>query len=145
MQTELLRFDIALGRRSMSVEFPVQHLVEDKAGESRFESFAIALDETRFAPPARPFLVSKLRPAKGFVAIRIPVGWVGELHRSPQRQILFCLAGALKVTASDGGVRIVDTGSIWQMEDVTGKGHWSEVSSSVPFDAVIIALGYGGP
>ncbi|MGO4564850.1 hypothetical protein AB4Z52_07215 [Rhizobium sp. 2YAF20] len=78
--------------------------------------------------------------AKGYVAIRIPAGWAGELHRSPHRQILFCLSGALKVTASDNEMRLVEAGSVWQMEDVSGKGHWSEVATPVPFDAVIILL-----
>jgi hypothetical protein len=127
----------------MGTRFPVLHLVEDLSGESHFESFALDLEETQFAPPAHAFLVSKLRPATGFVAVRLPVGWVGALHRSPQRQILFCIAGALKVTATDGEHRLVEVGSVWQMEDVTGKGHRSEVASSVPFDAVIIALGDG--
>jgi hypothetical protein len=124
----------------MDTAFSVLHLTEDAAGESHFSQFELALKETPFAPPALPFLVSPVLPAKGCVAIRIPVGWVGELHQSPHRQILFCMAGALKVTASDGQVRLVEAGSVWQMEDVHGKGHWSEVPSRVPFDAVIVLL-----
>ena len=54
-----------------------------------------------------------------------------------------CMAGALKVTASNGDTRLVEVGSVWQMEDVTGKGHWSEVASPVPFDAAIIVLDEG--
>jgi hypothetical protein len=124
----------------MSDAFDVLRLTEDAAGESHFSRFDLPLTETPFAPPALPFLVSPVMPAKGYVAIRIPVGWVGELHQSPYRQILFCMAGALKVTASDGEVRLVEAGSVWQMEDVHGKGHWSEVPSPVPFDAVIVLL-----
>jgi hypothetical protein len=84
--------------------------------------------------------VSQLRQAQGYVAIRIPVGWTGVLHRSPHRQILFCTAGALKVTATDGNVRTVSAGNGWLMEDTMGKGHESEVVSPVPFDGVIILL-----
>ncbi|PZV36952.1 hypothetical protein [Mesorhizobium kowhaii] len=124
----------------MSAAFDVLHLTENATGESHFSQFDLPLKETRFAPPALPFLVSPVMPTKGYVAIRIPVGWVGELHQSPHRQILFCMAGALKVTASDGEVRLVEAGSVWQMEDVQGKGHWSEVPSQVPFDAVILLL-----
>jgi hypothetical protein len=50
------------------------------------------------------------------------------------------LSGTLKVTASDNEIRLVEAGSVWQMEDVSGKGHWSEVATPVPFDAVIILL-----
>lgn len=124
----------------MGTAFNVLHLTEDAAGESHFGQFDLALKETPLAPPALPFLVSSIMPAKGYVAIRIPVGWIGELHQSPHRQILFCMAGALRVTASDGEVRLVEAGSVWQMEDVHGRGHWSEVPSPVPFDAVILLL-----
>lgn len=124
----------------MGNAFNVLHLTEDAAGESRFGEFDLPLHEIAFAPPARPFLASPTMSAKGYVAIRIPAGWAGELHRSPHRQILFCLSGALKVTASDNEMRLVEAGSVWQMEDVSGKGHWSEVATPVPFDAVIILL-----
>jgi hypothetical protein len=127
----------------MGNAFNVLHLTEDAAGESRFTEFDLSLHEIAFAPPAHPFLVSPTMSAKGYVAIRIPVGWAGEIHRSPHRQILFCLSGALKVTASDGEVRLVEAGSVWQMEDVNGKGHRSEVATPVPFDAVVILLDSG--
>jgi hypothetical protein len=127
----------------MGNAFNVLHLTEDATGESSFTEFDLTLHEIPFAPPAHPFLVSSMMSAKGYVAIRIPVGWAGAMHRSPHRQILFCLSGALKVTASDGEVRLVEAGSVWQMEDVTGKGHWSEVATPVPFDAVIILLDSG--
>lgn len=124
----------------MGNAFKVLHLTEDATGESHFREFDLPLHEIAFAPPAQPFLVSPTMPAKGYVAIHIPVGWAGEMHQSPHRQILFCLSGALKVTASDGEVRLVEAGSMWQMEDVSGKGHWSKVATSVPFEAVVILL-----
>ena len=49
-------------------------------------------------------------------------------------------SGALKVTASDGDVRVIEPGMIWLMTDTQGKGHESEVVSSVPFEAVIVFL-----
>ncbi|MDE1993944.1 MAG: hypothetical protein KGI75_15685 [Rhizobiaceae bacterium] len=125
----------------MNRAFNVLHLTEDAQGASHFGAFLLPLRESVFAPPAHPFLVSPTMSAKGYVVIRIPAGWVGELHQSPHRQILFCMSGALKVTASDGEVRLVEAGSIWQMEDVTGKGHWSEVPTPVPFEAAIVLLG----
>jgi hypothetical protein len=115
-------------------------LTEDAAGESSFEDGEIARVLNVFAPPAIPFFTSPIENAAGYTAIRIPVGWVGELHRSPYRQMMFCSAGALKVTATDGSVRTVKAGDAWLMADNHGKGHRSEVVSEVPFDAVIIIL-----
>ena len=124
----------------MTEALSIIRLGEDAAGESHFGDVAMPFALAQFAPPAEPFLTTALQPAEGYVAIRIPVGLKGELHRSPHRQILFCQAGALKVTASDGGVRTVAAGDVWLMEDNRGRGHWSEVASTVPFDAVIIRL-----
>ncbi len=115
-------------------------LSEDSDGDSHFDSFNVTCELTKFAPPALPFFVSAVEKASGYVVVRIPVGWVGELHPSPHRQILFCWSGALKVTATDGAVRVVETGTVWLMEDTNGKGHQSAVVSSVPFDAVIILV-----
>jgi hypothetical protein len=116
-------------------------LSEDQSGESHLGAFEEPLHLNDFAPPAVPFYVSQMHQAQGYVAIRIPVGWVGVLHRSPHRQILFCTAGALKVTATDGSVRTISAGTAWLMEDTMGKGHASEVVSPGPFNAVIILLG----
>lgn len=118
----------------------VYRLSEDKSGESFFDEFELPRTLSNFAPPAVPFYISAIEKAAGYTAIRIPVGWIGELHRSPYRQMLFCCAGALKVTATDGSVRTVKAGDAWLMADNHGKGHQSEVVSEVPFDAVIIIL-----
>src|SRR5262249_38068702 len=107
-----------------------------------FDELEVSQPLTQFAPPALPFLVSGVERASGYAVIHIPVGWTGERHPSPHRQILFCLSGALKVTASDGTVRIVDTGKVWLMEDTEGKGHESEVASEVPFNAAIVFLSH---
>jgi quercetin dioxygenase-like cupin family protein len=124
----------------MSPAVAVVRLAEDASGESHFDAFQIEQSLTDFAPPAKPFFASSLEKASGYVTIRIPVGWVGETHQSPHRQILFCLGGELKVTASDGSVRMIGAGDAWLMSDTRGKGHRSEVASSVHFDAVIILL-----
>ena len=115
-------------------------LSEDASGESHFGSFDISRILTDFAPPARPFFVSPIEKASGYVVIRLPVGWVGDPHPSPGRQILFCLSGALKVTAGNGEIRTVKAGDAWLMEDTSGKGHRSEVVSDEPFDAAIVLL-----
>jgi len=118
----------------------VYRLSENAVGESSFDDFELPRALNNFAPPAVPFYTSAIEKASGYTAIRIPVGWVGELHRSPHRQMLFCSTGALKVTATDGSVRTVRAGDAWLMADNIGKGHRSEVVSDVPFDAVIILL-----
>ena len=124
----------------MATSYRVIRLSEDGAGESHFDDLDVARSSSVFAPPAPAFLTSPVEAASGYVVIRIPSGWVGDAHPSPHRQILFCLSGALKVTASDGEVRVIETGNVWLMADTSGKGHRSEVVSDGPFDAAIVLL-----
>ncbi len=124
----------------METSFGVIRLTEDAIGESHFDAFEMAREFSDFAPPAPSLLVSSIGAASGYVVIRLPIGWVGEPHPSPHRQMLFCLSGTLKVTASDGGVRLVETGTAWLMADTRGKGHRTEVISDCPCDAVVIFL-----
>ncbi|MEK1852302.1 MAG: cupin domain-containing protein [Phyllobacterium sp.] len=124
----------------MTASRRVVRLKEDAAGESHFDDYEITLEVSDFAPPAPSLLVSSVGDASGYVVVRLPVGWVGERHPSPHRQILFCLSGELKVTASDGEIRMVKTGSAWLMADTRGKGHETEVVSDEPCDAAIILL-----
>ena len=124
----------------MTIPLSVLRLGADAAGESHFDSFTIERSLQDFAPPAHPLFMSAIEKVSGYAVLHLPVGWGGERHPSPHRQILFCLAGALRVTASDGDSRMVKAGDAWLMEDTRGAGHKSEVVSEEPFDAVVILL-----
>ncbi len=118
----------------------VLRLFADADGESRFDDYDVSLELQDFAPPAAPLHVSEPEAAARYILIRLPVGWNGARHPTPRRQILFCLRGAMRVTASSGEVRQVTAGDAWLMADTTGKGHTTEVISEGPVDAVIIQL-----
>ncbi len=116
----------------------------DDAGESHFASEEIALAVQDFAPPAAPFHVSQPRNASRFVVIELPVGWGGdEPHPSPGRQMLFCLSGSMRITASDGETRSVSAGDAVLLADTAGKGHVTIVTSDEPVKAVMIRLPEG--
>lgn len=118
----------------------VQWLRANDAGLSRFDTLEIERKETVFAPPAEPFPVSKSIPASRFAVVQLPVGWSGERHPTPARQMLFCLAGSVRVTPGVGQPVTINTGEAWFMEDTTGSGHQTQVISNVPFEAVVIQL-----
>ena len=124
----------------MSAPFNVLRLSEDSAGESHFDNYDIAFAMTDFAPPAAPFLVSPAENCSRYVVLRLDAGWAGERHCSPNRQILFCLSGQLRVTASDGDVRSIKTGDAWLMQDTSGRGHHTEVISKEAVTAIVIVL-----
>jgi quercetin dioxygenase-like cupin family protein len=124
----------------MTVEFKVHRVSADEAGESHFGAYNVPRTLKDYAPPAHPFFVSDVERATGYVVIHLPVGWVGEPHPSPRRQIVFCLSGSLKITASDGDERSFRAGDAYLLEDTSGRGHRAEVTSEHPVDAVIIQL-----
>ena len=124
----------------MSASVKVLRLYADAAGATSFDDFEIARELTNFAPPAAPFPASAVATATGYTVLRLPVGWSGAKHPSPKRQILFCLAGKVRVTPDIGEPRTVGIGEAWLMEDTFGGGHTTEVISDVPFDAVVVQL-----
>ena len=124
----------------MTESFNVVRLNSDGAGESYFDSYKFLRVLQDFAPPAPPLFVSPFEEASAFAVICLPAGWIGEPHPSPNRQIMFCLSGSLRVTASDGNVRTIEAGNALLMADTWGKGHKSEVISRGPVEAVVIKL-----
>ena len=124
----------------MSGSFSVVQLVEDEQGASYFDRSETVLDLQDFAPPASPFFVSPTQQASSYVVVRFPAGWVGQLHRSPARQMLFGLSGIIKVTAGNGETCSIGPGQALLMGDTRGSGHMTEVVSAGPCDAIIIRL-----
>ena len=129
----------------MMTAVKVRWLHANESGLSRFDIFEIEREMTQFAPPAQTFPVSMATPALRFVLLQLPAGWSGERHRTPARQILFCLAGSVRVTPGIGDAATFNPGDAWLMEDTTGSGHKTEVISQAPFEAVVIQLPEGAP
>ena len=115
-------------------------LFEDTDGNSHFDEVRVPMALLNAAPPAKPVYFSEAADAKRWSICRCPVGWFGEMHAAPRRQILVCTAGALRITTSLGKAKEIGPGCAVLVEDTKGRGHESIVISSVPFDAIIIAL-----
>jgi hypothetical protein len=119
----------------------VVRLYADDSGETKFESLTIPMAQKVFAPPAAPLHVTQAQPAQHYVIIELPVGWGGaEPHPTPGRHMMFCLAGEFRVTTSSGEKRSFAAGDCLLMEDTSGKGHITEVTSDSPVRAVMIRL-----
>jgi quercetin dioxygenase-like cupin family protein len=114
------------------------HLYADDAGESHWRDVEIALEERVFAPPAKGILVSAPEPVQNMMFVKLHAGWNDAVHPTPKRQMLVCLAGAIRVTASDGQAREIRQGDAWLMEDLKGKGHHTSVISDEDFEGVIV-------
>lgn len=113
-------------------------LFSDTAGESHWASDDVDLNEKTFAPPAKAIEVSEPETPRRSMFIRMKPGWDEPAHPTPVAQKLVCLAGSVRVTASDGEFRDFARGDVWHMEDKTGKGHHTVVTSEQAFEAYII-------
>ena len=98
-------------------------LFVDERGESHFDQQHEEMVLVDFAPPAEKVFLSTPRDASGVLFLRVPVGWNGGWHPSPQRMFLFMLGGLAEFTASDGNKRTLAAGDVLLLEDTTGKGH----------------------
>lgn len=95
----------------------------DSNGESHFTDEEMELSPATFAPPAPPLSLSAFTPTKQFALLVSPAGWFGDWHTAPHRQFFFRLIGEIEIRVSDGEVRRLGPGSIFFVEDTTGKGH----------------------
>lgn len=114
------------------------HLFASDDGESHWRTLDVSLSEKSFAPPAKAIEISDPEPAKSMLFLRLTSGWDEPVHPTPKAQMLICLSGLVEVTASDGGKRSIGPGDVWRMEDKSGKGHHTKVTSAEDFTAVIV-------
>jgi hypothetical protein len=115
-----------------------QKLYSDANGESHWEDIDVTLEERRFAPPAQDIEISEPELVRQTMFLKLRSGWNEPIHPTPVVQKLICLAGSLRVTASDGEARDIGPGDVWHMEDKHGKGHHTMVTSEEDFESMII-------
>ena len=115
-------------------------LYSDEAGESHFEDCEIDLALVDYAPDLPPLGLSSLFSAHSVRFMNAPAGWSGDWHRSAARNLFVVLTGEWEVTASDGETRRFAVGSVLLVEDLTGKGHSSRVTSDVDSLAAMVEL-----
>jgi hypothetical protein len=116
-------------------------LFADEHGESHFEEVAVELAPVDFAPPAPPLHVAALFPTTRCGFVSAPAEWAGQVpHPAPRRQFFCNLRGEYEVTASDGSIRRFPAGSLLLLEDTTGKGHATRITSNDDVLIVAVAL-----
>ncbi len=118
----------------------IVHLYADRQGESHFTDMDHDQTEVGYAPPAPPFLMSQTYPASAVVLATLPVGWWGDWHPTPVRQLFLQHSGVLDVAVSDGESRRMEAGAVVLLEDVIGKGHTTRVVGDEPVECTFVRL-----
>ena len=114
-------------------------LFTDPQGGSRFEDLEVPLAPGFAAPPADPLHTAQFLAAEGTFWIGAPTVWRGDApHAAPRRLIFVTVQGEYQVTASDGDTRSFPAGSVFLVEDTTGAGHSTKITS--PDDVVVLAV-----
>ena len=112
----------------------------DDKGESHFEDLDMEFNPVDFAPPAPPLNLTGFSPAKQYAFMHGPVGWFGDWHPAPARQLIIYIAGEVEAETSDGEIRRFGPGSITLVEDTIGPGHRSRVVGDVDALGAVIQL-----
>ena len=115
-------------------------LFADSEGESHFADLLSELSSVIFAPATPPLFVSSPLPATHVSFFGAPAGWRSDWHPSSGRNLFCVISGEWEISASDGEVRRFSHGDVVLVEDVTGKGHASRVTSDVNSLALLIEL-----
>ncbi len=115
-------------------------LYTDPTGETHLEDVEVCFERVEFAPPAPPLDLSEYHASTRYAFCRFPVGWYGDWHPTPRRQVFFLLSGGMEVEVSDGEVRTIGPGSIVLLEDRTGKGHISRVIGETDVISAVVQL-----
>jgi hypothetical protein len=116
-------------------------LFTDEGGASRFEDLTMDLQQV-FSPPglqtaifSAPFLSSE-----GSLWIGAPNTWNDEsLHQAPRRMIQVTTQGEYQITTSEGVIRRFPVGAVLIVEDTSGAGHSSKITSAE--EVIIFAIG----
>ena len=102
------------------------------------EMWKLFLESAPLPLQRRAYNVSEPESVTSMMFLKLPGGWNEPVHPTPKKQALICLAGIVRVTASDAEAREIGPGDVWLMEDLIGKGHHTGVTSGEDFEALIV-------
>jgi quercetin dioxygenase-like cupin family protein len=115
-------------------------LFSDDNGESHFQDIQTDLNPTEFAPGIPNLFISDPFHATEALHFGAPSGWEADWHVSSGRHLFAVITGEWEVSSSDGEVRRFSRGDVLLVEDTTGKGHASRVTSDEDSLALLVTL-----
>src|SRR5450432_31560 len=107
----------------MPAAMTISRMYTDDAGDSRFDKYEVPLELHSHAPPAAPFITAEPTATRDYILFRLPSGWVGDQHPTPDVRLVICLAGSIKFIGSTGETLTLNPGDRMLDANTTGKGH----------------------
>ena len=116
-------------------------LFADARGRSCFEEVEVALSPGLATPPAEPLHTAPFLTGEATFWVGAPADWNGEeAHPAPRRMVFVTVRGEYEVTVSGGASRRFPVGSVLLIEDTSGSGHSSRVTSGEGVIAFAVGL-----
>ena len=109
-------------------------------GETSVEEIKPELSNIDFVNDSQKVAIKDFGYAENLKFCRLPKGWEGGWHNSPVKQFVIGVNGQIKMTCSDHSVVTLGGGDIVLLEDITGKGHHTEVTSDDDWQGVLVQL-----
>jgi quercetin dioxygenase-like cupin family protein len=109
-------------------------------GGSHFQDVAVAQTPTVYVRGIPLVDVSPSYAARALTFSHLAAGYTSDWHHAPRWQFVVILSGAMAITVSDGEVRDFRPGSVFLVEDTTGKGHRTRARGTDECFFVTVAL-----
>ena len=107
-------------------------------GESHFEE--LELPYQSIGNDLNSPEVTDMRGASGIQFRQSPPGQYIDWHTAPARQYVMILQGQSKITIGDGSSHTFGVGDVLFADDLTGRGHTTEVVSAEPRVSIFVPL-----
>jgi len=115
--------------------YPIVRLYADENGDSRFEDFAIELND------AGPIgMLSADLPVQSIVFREVEPSYDYNFHTAPRKQYIILIDGSIEIETSLGEKRQFRGGDVLLLEDTTGKGHKTRNLEHIRRRSIFITL-----
>ena len=96
-------------------------------GGSRFQEIEVPVNQPYADEFSNTYHLSNPFNSPSVRLVEFPAGMKQGWHNVPSRQMVMVLRGALEVVTTDNQTRRWGAGEVFVADDVTGKGHLTEV------------------
>ncbi len=102
-------------------------IYSDENGESHFAEMEMRLAPVVLSLTVPALEASEPQEARQILFIRLASDWNTDWHPAPAYQYMCVLSGTADITVGDGDVRRFSAGDVVLLQDITGKGHQTQV------------------
>lgn len=141
------------GHESQSVRGPVSdvqpmdkqmkyiQICASSDGDSYFADGTWLVFEADITPPSPAgYSVTETMAATGVLMMHHPAGYRDEWHCAPAPVVGTVLTGSVRITTSDGDIRVLSPGDQFVATDLTGSGHRMEEVNGGAYDLALVVL-----